>query len=246
MTVAVRAISKPISILIVSISSITSDLLMQAFASQPGFMVVGSVRTTEDAIETVGVEMPDIAVIDATEESAALSAMQVLEGFIAMRSPVRSIVLSSQLIPEKTVSYYGARARGVISTDDSDFVLLCKCVSCVNAGRIWASSEHFDWLLSSLKPTRDSRVVNSAGVAILSAREQEVLDLLAEGLSNRELAEALKLSEHTIKNHIFHIFDKLGVSSRMEAALYAIHHRAKVQEREDIHSTIPYAVKRMA
>jgi DNA-binding NarL/FixJ family response regulator len=246
MTDVGRVIPKPISILIVSISSITSDLLMQAFASQPGFMVVGSVRTTEDAIEAVGVETPDIAVIDATEESAALSAMRVLEGFIAMRSPVRSIVLSSQLTPEKTISYYGAQARGIISTDDSDFELLCKCVSCISAGRIWTSSEHFDWLLSSLKPTRDSRVVNSAGVAILTAREQEVLDLLAEGLSNRELAEALKLSEHTIKNHIFHIFDKLGVSSRMEAALYAIHNRSKVEQREDQQSTIPYAMKRMA
>jgi DNA-binding NarL/FixJ family response regulator len=52
-----------------------------------------------------------------------------------------------------------------------------------------------------------------------------VLQLLADGLSNRELAKTLSLSEHTIKNHLFRIFDKLGVSSRMEAVLYAISQR---------------------
>jgi DNA-binding CsgD family transcriptional regulator len=69
-------------------------------------------------------------------------------------------------------------------------------------------------------------IVNAKGLPILSAREEEVLHLLAKGLSNRDLATALTLSEHTIRNHLFHIFDKLGVSSRMEAVLYAFNHLA--------------------
>ena len=66
------------------------------------------------------------------------------------------------------------------------------------------------------------QVVNAKGNATLSNREHEVLRLLAEGLSNRSMATALNLSEHTIKNHLFHIFYKLGVSNRTEAILYAI------------------------
>jgi DNA-binding NarL/FixJ family response regulator len=70
----------------------------------------------------------------------------------------------------------------------------------------------------------------------LSKREEQVLHLLADGLSNRELAHALKLSEHTVKNHLFRIFDKLGVSNRMEAVLYAISQR---EQRPGIHRPQP-------
>ena len=63
------------------------------------------------------------------------------------------------------------------------------------------------------------------GDSLLSKREEQVLHALADGLSNRELAASLNLSEHTVKNHLFRIFDKLGVSNRMEAVLYAISQR---------------------
>jgi DNA-binding NarL/FixJ family response regulator len=66
------------------------------------------------------------------------------------------------------------------------------------------------------------KLTNMIGDSLLSPREEQVLHLLADGLSNRELAKTLKLSEHTVKNHLFRIFDKLGVSNRMEAVLCAI------------------------
>jgi DNA-binding CsgD family transcriptional regulator len=65
------------------------------------------------------------------------------------------------------------------------------------------------------------RVVNADGMRLLTKREEEVVRLVAEGLQNREIAKELKLSEHTIRNYLFHIFDKLGVSSRVELVLYA-------------------------
>ena len=65
------------------------------------------------------------------------------------------------------------------------------------------------------------------GASLLSSREEQVLQLLANGLSNRELASVMKLSEHTVKNHLFRIFDKLGVSNRLEAVLYAMNQRER-------------------
>jgi len=73
------------------------------------------------------------------------------------------------------------------------------------------------------------RVVNADGMRLLTKREEEVMRLVAEGLQNREIAEELKLSEHTIKNYLFHIFDKLGVSSRVELVLYAVSSAKSVQ-----------------
>jgi DNA-binding NarL/FixJ family response regulator len=66
------------------------------------------------------------------------------------------------------------------------------------------------------------RVVNADGMRLLTKREEDVVRLLAEGMQNREIAKELSLSEHTVKNYLFHIFDKLGVSSRVELVLYAV------------------------
>ena len=69
------------------------------------------------------------------------------------------------------------------------------------------------------------RAVDANGLSLLSEREMEVVRSLAEGLTNREIAERLGLSQHTIKNYLFRVFDKLGVSNRLELALFAINHR---------------------
>jgi len=73
------------------------------------------------------------------------------------------------------------------------------------------------------------RVVNADGMSLLTKREEDVVRLLAEGLQNREIAKELKLSEHTVKNYLFHIFDKLGVSSRVELVLYAVSSSKRMQ-----------------
>jgi DNA-binding CsgD family transcriptional regulator len=73
------------------------------------------------------------------------------------------------------------------------------------------------------------RVVNADGLRLLTKREEDVVRLLAEGLQNREIAHELNLSEHTVKNYLFHIFDKLGVSSRVELILYAVSSSKRMQ-----------------
>jgi DNA-binding CsgD family transcriptional regulator len=75
-------------------------------------------------------------------------------------------------------------------------------------------------VIGALKDSEPMRLVEAGGGAILSKREQDVVRCVAEGLSNREIATRLKLTEHTVKNYLFRIFDKLGVSSRVEVVLY--------------------------
>ena len=66
------------------------------------------------------------------------------------------------------------------------------------------------------------RLVNAKGATLLSKREEEVVRQVAEGLSNHDIAQQLHLSDHTVKNHLFHIFEKLGISNRVELVLYAV------------------------
>jgi len=119
------------------------------------------------------------------------------------------------------IEAFTAGAMGVCSRDESCEVL-CKCIDRVHSGQIWANSEQLHYLLETLWTGSRVRLIDARGHALLTKRQEEIVYLVAEGLRNREIAEHLKISEHTIRNYLFRIFEKLGISSRTELILYAI------------------------
>ena len=125
---------------------------------------------------------------------------------------------------ELIISAFRSGARGIFCLTDSHFRLLCRCIQRVAEGQIWANTEQMNFLLDSVSEAPSLRVVNSNGRMLLTPREEQVVALVAEGLSNRDTARELNLSEHTVKKYLFRIFDKLGISSRVELVLYAVHH----------------------
>jgi len=110
---------------------------------------------------------------------------------------------------------FRAGARGVFGKNEP-IEQLSKCVRCVHQGQIWADSQALRVAVEALASSPTVRAVNASGMKLLSERELQVVRCIAEGLTNREIAERLKLSQHTIKNYLFRIFDKVGVSSRVE------------------------------
>ena len=100
--------------------------------------------------------------------------------------------------------------------------MLCKCAEQVHAGQIWANTSQLHSVIDALAQLAPLRVVNASCLQLLTKREEEVVRLLAEGMSNRDIARELKFSAHTVKNYLFKIFDKLEVSSHVELVLYAI------------------------
>jgi DNA-binding NarL/FixJ family response regulator len=115
---------------------------------------------------------------------------------------------------------------GVCGRDES-CEILCKCIDRVYHGQIWANSEQLRYVLETLWTGTRIHVTDARGNALLTRREEDIVFLVAEGLRNREIAEQLKLSEHTIRNYLFRIFEKLGISSRSELILYSIEQRKK-------------------
>jgi DNA-binding NarL/FixJ family response regulator len=106
--------------------------------------------------------------------------------------------------------------------------LLGRCIVAVHSGQVWASSSDLQRVLGELEKTVPFRCVNARGEVLLTRREEEIIPLVARGLTNKEISTNLRLSEHTIKNHLFRIYEKLGISSRVELILYAVSTRDEV------------------
>lgn len=220
-----------ISIVIADSMAITSELLTQAFSREPSFEIVGCPKNPEELVGALSTKAPDIALIKSSEKKGPFTPLVILETIHELCPSTRSIVLSSNTTREDVVAYFHAQARGILAADHTDFATLCTCLCSVHKGEIWASAKQLNYLIESLSGLKPMHLMNGDGEIVLSAREQEVFRLLAEGRSNRAMAEALNLSEHTIKNHLFHIFYKLGVSSRTEAILYAMRRRSFTEQK---------------
>jgi DNA-binding NarL/FixJ family response regulator len=106
--------------------------------------------------------------------------------------------------------------------------MLARCVHKVHEGQLWMNGPQLEFLLETLATAPAARLVDSQGATLLSNREQEVIRWLAEGLTNIEIARKLKLSQNTVKNYLSRIFNKLGMSSRVEVVTYAASQRASV------------------
>jgi len=102
--------------------------------------------------------------------------------------------------------------------------MLCKCISAVHQGQIWANTDQMQVLLEALEAQAPAQAANAIPKEDnrLSKREKEVLACVADGLKNREIATQLRLSEHTVKNYLFRLCDKVGSSGRVELMLYAL------------------------
>jgi DNA-binding NarL/FixJ family response regulator len=176
----------------------------------------------EEAAAAVSNHRPHVAVIDAasdSEPSKALDTVRHLRG--ALHSHIQVVVLLESNRPQLVLEAIRAGASGVLSRDESPDVLK-RCICSVHRGQVWASSSALRLMLEALRSALPAQLVDFSGKPLLSRREQDVVRGIAEGMTNREIAEHLKLSAHTVKNHVFKIFDRLGVSSRVEVVLYAM------------------------
>jgi DNA-binding NarL/FixJ family response regulator len=143
--------------------------------------------------------------------------------------PATSIVkLFDSMERGLVVEAFRAGAVGILSRDEP-FNVLCKCIHSVHQGQVWAGSNMLRFALEALAQTPPMYVVakspSKEPKPLLTKREQDIVALITEGLTNRDISSRLNLSEHTVRNYLFRIFNKLGTSNRLELALYALHPR---------------------
>jgi len=163
---------------------------------------------------------PDVAVISARLEDGPLTGFKILHQLCASESKTPTVILLDSTERELVVEAFRGGARGVYCRGYS-FNALPKCIRRVHEGQIWVSNLELEFLLELVISLRPLKVQQTGGMALLTPRERDVARLVAEGMRNQEIGLKLHLSEHTVRNYLLRIFDKLGISSRVELVLYA-------------------------
>jgi DNA-binding NarL/FixJ family response regulator len=166
----------------------------------------------------------DVAVIGVRLEEEAKAGFNVTREILAAHSELKVIMILDSCKPAMVVESFRAGARGIFSRDQSS-KLLCKCIHVVHRGQVWASSKEVQFMIAALSSAPPAEAICLKGPSLLTKREESVVHLVAEGLTNRDISHQLNLSEHTVRNYLFRIFNKVGTSNRLELALYAIDHQ---------------------
>jgi DNA-binding NarL/FixJ family response regulator len=210
-----------IRVVVFESSRMAGELLSHALErSGYGLQVVCKAESFADGEQSALAEA-DVALISANLRDGPLAGFTVLRDLIKTYSRMRCILLLNSSAPDLVLEGFRSGAVGVCERTQP-CEMICKCVHCVHHGQVWANSQQLRYVLKALHTQLPRRITNVKGELLLTWREDEIASLVAQGLRNREIAEALKLSESTVKHHLFHIFDRLGISSRSELILYLL------------------------
>ena len=201
-------------------TSMSTQLLVEALTREDQFQIIESPSDARGILGLVKKERPQVAVVSSHLEDPKREGTDLIRKIRLESAETRVIVLLDSSERMTVIEAFRSGAQGVFCRTEP-FRLLAKCIQCVANGQVWANSNELQFLLQALaQPAFPGELHLHAG--LLSARETDVVRCVAEGLTNRQIAERLKLTEHTVKNYLFRIFDKLGVSSRVEVVLYAV------------------------
>jgi DNA-binding NarL/FixJ family response regulator len=218
-----------IAVLIADANEMACHLLASLLKRHRDLEVVACATNAESLLESVTNANADIALVAASLDDGRLSGLAAVQQIRSANPQLRAVLLLDHPDRYLVVEALRAGVRGVFSRSHFDSAKLCKCVRKVYEGQIWINTNELEYVLTAFSQMRGLQVVDFAGLDLLTNREEAVMRLVAEGLGNREIAQKLNLSEHTVKNYLFHIFDKLGISNRVELVLYAVSNPRKIQ-----------------
>jgi DNA-binding NarL/FixJ family response regulator len=212
-----------ILVLTVNANNMGSSLLADALKrSNNHFDVVALVGSSYHVTSELAKHRPRIALISAELQDGPQAGFNVLEKFRVICPMIPAVMLLDSSRPEPVVDAFRKGARGVFCTASS-FEALPKCIQCVCQGQIWANNNQLEYIMNTLSHGMSSRPLRTPeGNPLLTPREETLVSLVTEGMRNRDIAISMRVTEHTVRNYLSRIFEKIGVSNRVELILYVL------------------------
>ena len=204
-----------VRVLVADSTRIHTQLLADALRRNRHLEIIAADPEAAALLVAAGSHDADVMIVSSALEEQPNRGLDLLREIRTRFPKMRAVVLLDSSKNETILEAFRAGARGIFNRRDS-LDSLSRCIECVHQGQIWANSQEMSLAVEALANSPSVRAVDANGLSLLSKRELEVVRCLAEGLTNREIADRLSLSRHTIKNYLFRVFDKLGVSSRIE------------------------------
>ncbi len=218
------ATSQSIGVLVADSNQMQCQLLVGALRRRPEFRVRSCGVDMNVILSAIAEFHVDVILMNADHPRLAGQDMANIRRLHLAYPQIAKVLVLDESSRDSVVNAFRSGVKGLFCFSDYPFRLLCKCIQMVHQGQVWANSEQLQYLVEIVTQVPSLRMVNARGVQLLTSREEQVVALVADGLSNREVAHELGLSVHTVKKYLFHIFDKLGISSRVELVLYAVSH----------------------
>jgi two-component system, NarL family, nitrate/nitrite response regulator NarL len=194
------------------------QLLVAALRRCRRIEVVARATSSEQILAEARASQPSVALIGAHLQDGSSTGFEVVRSLRELHPEIRAVLLLDSADRASVIDAFRAGAKGIFSRDNS-LGVLCRCIQSVHAGETWASSEQIEAVLEVFARIAPLLLPDKSRIP-LSRREREVAELVAQGLSNREISAQLRLSQHTIKNYLFQIYGKLGMSSRVDLVLH--------------------------
>lgn len=212
-----------IQVLVADSNQTQSQLLASALRRQRWMTVRSCGSKLADCLDALQSSPTDVAVLS-YDPSSPDHQIDTVRGLHCSYPSVRLILSIDKYDRNLVVEALRAGARGLFCPADQSFRALCRCITVVSRGEFWVSTEQLGYVIEALRVGVRHRVVDAKNVGLLTPREEQVANMIADGRGNREVAQQLGVKENTIKKSLLLIYDKLGVSNRVELVLYVLTH----------------------
>jgi DNA-binding NarL/FixJ family response regulator len=221
--------AEQIRILVADRNRLDSQLLGESLERDPRFQVV-SVTTGAQLLAAAATSKPDVALISLDVDSFPKRGLQLARRLSTSQPGVRIAILLDVPTRESVVAAFRSGARAVFCRT-AGLSELRHCIERASRGEIFAANAETDYLLEALRTGPSCDGIDGETLGKLSKREIEVAEFAAQGRTNKEIADQLGLSEHTIKNYLSRVYEKLGVSTRMELLLLLSNYKQELARR---------------